>query len=248
METPYITPQKVIASRFGEGRPMPAWDAAVLCFRDQRGSQALLTAMNAQPVANKVLWAYEPAAGSHVYEAKLGWATVGIVPRACWGGQQAAILVEELAAIGVKHLIGFGAAGSIDPELVQGTQVIVESAPLTDGTSRHYATETVVCDARLRSTLPGVQGVVAGTVDAVYRETDALIKSFQQQHAQIINMESAPFYAAAQRCNLHALWVGHVSDELCGKWKDWFCDRNEMTAQTIANIAAVIENIPTAFK
>jgi uridine phosphorylase len=248
METPYITPQKLFAHRFRDGNPMPTWDMAVICFRDLRGSEALLSAFGAQPIPYKVLWGYEPSVGGNVFEAQTGWAKVGIIPRAGWGGQQTAIIVEELAAMGVKYLLGFGAAGSIDADLPQGTQIVVRSAPLTDGTSRNYASETVHCDSRLQSTLPNVRAVTAATVDAVYRETESLIKSFQRVGAQIINMESAPFYAAAQCCNVPALWVGHVSDELFGSWKDWHVDRNAMTAQTIANVASAIEGIPAAFK
>jgi hypothetical protein len=42
-------------------------------------------------------------------------------------------------------------------------------------------------------------------------------------------MEVAPFYAAAQACNVHAIWIGHISDCLGKEWKDWNIDREEMS-------------------
>jgi uridine phosphorylase len=68
-----------------------------------------------------------------VYEATIDRHRVGVVSRCIWGGPQAAILVEELAELGVKYMIGYGAAGGIVPDLPQGTQIVVSNI---DGISR----------------------------------------------------------------------------------------------------------------
>jgi uridine phosphorylase len=54
------------------------------------------------------------------------------------GGPLASALVEELASIGVRWLVGLGCAGSIHPAVPRGVQFVVSSALATDGTSRAY--------------------------------------------------------------------------------------------------------------
>lgn len=109
----YITPEAVMKHRF-QTNPRPVWDVAVICFRDYKGSQILVKTFNASPLGYKVLYGIEEFDGAPVvYEAELLGKRVGIITRCNWGAPQAAILVEELIELGVKYIIGYGAAGSI---------------------------------------------------------------------------------------------------------------------------------------
>jgi uridine phosphorylase len=240
----FITPKKLFETRFARKGQRPKWRIAILCFRDHKGSQALVAAVKGKAIRRKVLWAMEPSSDlPQVYEATIHGYSIGIVARCAWGGPQAAILVEELAEMGVEHLIGFGAVGSFDSDLLQGTQVVISKALPTDGTSRHYVRGVVGPDPTLAALCPDVAPVTAATIDAIYRETPLLIRAWKAKGAQVINMEATPFYAAAIQCGVKAIWLGHVSDVLVGKWKDWCVDRSEMNAQTIANCVAVIGGI-----
>jgi purine-nucleoside phosphorylase len=92
-------------------------------------------------------------------------------------------------------------------------------------------------------TLSGVPCVKAATVDAVYQETHPLIESWRKVGAQVINMESAPLYAAAAACGLEALWLGHISDVLGVGWQDWYVDRTKMTAETIERVVEMLRSL-----
>ena len=245
MDERFITPQKVVSGRFEGQADIPEWDIAVLCFRGPRGSSALVEAVGARPIGRKLLWGMEEAADFHsVYEYQTDGKHVGIVTRCLWGGPQAAILVEELSHIGVGCIIGYGCAGTIDPELPRGAQFVISTALLTDGTSRHYADEETRGSAELLGLVKCARQVTAGTVDAVYRETPALLREWRNAGVQVINMEAAPFYAASARCGVESLYLGHVSDVVIGEWRDWYGGRDEMNVGTIRNSVALIESIP----
>ncbi len=237
----YITPENVIRGRLGD-HSKPQWDAAVLCFRSYEGSGLLIEAFDAQPLGYKVLWGMDEIPGrSLAHEFAIGVARVGVIACCLWGGPQTAILVEELAHLGVRHIIGIGAAGSIAADLPRGTQIVAASALVTDGTSRVYTDETEVyvasgiyaaiqqteCERpwRLRS-------VRAATIDAIYRETDVLIRCLAEQGAQVVNMEVTPLYAASAVCGVDSVWIGHVSDCLVNReWEPWD-NLEQMTVQS----------------
>ncbi len=123
--------------------------------------------------------------------------------------------------------------------------MVIRSALATDGTSEHYGVGPFKPDRGLQGLVPSAAHVTAATVDAVYRETPALLDGWKNVGAQVINMEAAPFYAAANACGIRAVWLGHVSDLLIGEWKDWYVDRQEMNDGTIENCLAVIRDAKT---
>lgn len=219
-------------SRFAE-HTKPHWDIAVLCFRDSRGSEALARALGAVPLGYKVLWGMDEQMDERpfVHEADIGESRIGVVQRCLWGGPQAAILVEELAHLGVTHIIGFGAAGSIVPGLAKGTQIVASAGIVTDGTSRAYTDQDeILADPEMCTTVqavgnevgPDVVPVKIATVDAVYQETDAAVQSWLDKGAQAINMETTPLYAASRACGITSVWIGHISDCLVDNtWDTW---------------------------
>lgn len=244
MDRRYITPERVIAGRFRNEADIPQWDVGVLCFRDAKGSRALVEALRAVPVGRKVFWGVEETAElPAVYAAKMEGKSVVIATGCIWGGPQAAILVEELSAMGVKHVVGYGAAGSLDASLPQGTQVVVGSAPAMDGTSRQYGAGPFHPAPAMVELVPSARHVTAATVDAVYRETASLVRQWVEMGAHVVNMEAAAFYAAASACGVGAVWIGHVSDLLVGEWKDWYVDRRGMSDGTVENCLGVLRGL-----
>lgn len=248
----YLTPASVMKERLKGGAPN--WRIAVICFRDLRGSKQMIDVLEAEPVGRKVLYGLDELPDApFVYEMEVRGEQVGVVTRCVWGGPQAAIMVEELAFLGVEYVVGCGAAGSIDRSLLRGEQIIGASAPVIDGTSRCYRPpgDILQADPRLASVaesaardLGGIQRVSVGTVDALYRETEELIGGMRARGLQAVNMETAAFYAACLACGVTGLWIGHVSDTLFdGVWKDWSIDRDEMTRSTAAICARILSAI-----
>jgi uridine phosphorylase len=242
----FITPAVLFPSRFPELAHRPKWDAAVICFRDPGGSRLLVEALGGVPWGRKVFWGIEETPDHpRVFVAQVAGRTVGIVTHCIWGTAQASILVEELAELGVPIVIGYGAAGSFDSALPQGTQLVACSAPATDGASKQYGNGPFSPDPELLALVRNAEPAVVATVDAVYRETPELVAEWRAIGAQVVNMESAPFYAAAQACGVRALWLGHVSDMLLDEWHGWHVvSRDEMTHAAIANCRHVLEHLP----
>ncbi|MAF10005.1 hypothetical protein CMK11_06090 [Candidatus Poribacteria bacterium] len=237
----YIDPEQLMRRRL-EGVEHPAWNAAVLCFRDLEGSRTIVARFGATAMGHELLWGAEPTEdGPTTFTCQMGGRRVVILTRCHWGGPQAAILVEELAQLGVRTILGVGAAGGLVRAFPRGAQAVASRALVTDGTSPHYTSEdaahpdpdlldlarSVGADAGLL-----IQDACVATVDAVYRETPELIARYRAQGAQIVNMETAAFYAAAAVCDVPALWIGHVSDCLTNdEWEPWD-DLEDMTAVT----------------
>lgn len=237
----YITPEAIIHSRLGDN-PRPQWDAAVLCFRSYEGSGLMVEVFDAEPLGYKVLWGIDEVPGyPRVHEFTIGAARVGVVARCLWGGPQTAILVEELAHLGVKYIVGIGAAGSIAADLPRGTQIVATSALTTDGTSRAYTDEAeehvasgiyAAIQQTEREHPWRLRPVRVATIDAIYRETDVLIRSLVEQGAQVVNMEVTPLYAASAACGVESVWIGHISDCLVDReWEPWD-NLEQMTVQS----------------
>ena len=229
----YITPEALLRMRFGEP-PWPGWDVAVLCFRGDAGGGALVDKLGARPVGGKTLYGLEETAERPFsYQVTLGGQRVLIVQRCLWGGPQAAILVEELACLGVHVIIGFGVAGSLVERLPKGTQIVGTRAAVIDGTTRAYTAATAMePDAGLladtlataeRHGIPLAPVCLAG-VDALYRETPDDVRRWRSLDIDAINMETPTLYAAAATCGVRSIWLGHVSDTLwltSQAWDSW---------------------------
>ena len=237
----YIDPAETIRGRL-EAAAHPQWDAAVMCFRDLEGSSAIVSRFNATPMHHGLLWGAEPSVdGPRTFECRIGGRRVAVLTRCHWGGSQAAILVEELSQLGVRTIVGVGAAGGLVEGFPKGTQAVASRALVTDGTSAHYTAEPeahphahLLNLARTVATDAGIptRDACVATVDAVYRETPELIDGYRALGAHIVNMETTPFYAAAAKCEVRALWIGHVSDCLSeDAWEPWD-DLGDMTAVT----------------
>jgi uridine phosphorylase len=248
----YITPEDFMQGRF-DTNPRPTWKTAVLCFRDLEGSSQLVEQLGAAPLGYKVISGMDEFTGNplpYAHEIIFGETRVGVIARCGGGGPQAAFVVEELAHIGVKKIIGIGACGSIDPNIPKGSQVIAHSALLTDGTSKAYSQKSQIeanpslnalarsAGQSLRVNLVPVRTV---TTDAIYRETEAVVRTWRSLGGQVVNMETSALYAASETCGISCLWIGHVSDSLnAAEWEPW-SDIADMTI-TSAKIGFEILN------
>lgn len=248
----YITPDAFMHGRF-DANPMPQWETAVLCFRDLEGSRQLVEGLGAVPLGYKVITGMEEFSGNplpYAQEVAIGGAKVGVIARCEWGGPQTAFVVEELAHIGVTKIIGIGAVGSVDPGIRKGSQVVAQTALLTDGTSKAYSDKAEISAnpslyslalSAGRSLSTKIHPVRAVATDAIYRETEAEVQTWKARGGQVVNMETSALYAASETCGISSLWIGHVSDGLAGsEWEEW-SDIANMTVMS-ARLALEILN------
>jgi uridine phosphorylase len=151
------------------------------------------------------------------------------------GAPYAAIVVEELAALGVRRFLIAGIAGSLQPKLRAGSLVICNRALRDEGTSHHYAGPSVFAYPSskltrvLRSTLErhGTSFTVGPTwtTDAPYRETIPEVRRYRKQGILTVEMEASAVFSVARcrGCEAAAMFV--ISDHLDERgWEPRFHD------------------------
>ncbi len=252
----YIDPHDMIDRRFA-GRSKPDWRVAVVCFVGLETSNVLINRLHALPMKQRIIAGMdEEGDRPYVYEAVVGGKKVGLISGCWWGGPQAAIIVEELGCLGVGHIIGFGAAGSISRDLPKHTQIVATTGLVTDGTSRAYTrADAVSANPELLKILKSsvqkreVVPATIATVDAIYQETDAAVREWTGMGATAINMETTPLYAVSSVCQIRSLWLGFVSDCLFGDtWDSWHGRSISITEEMAETTASFLEALSSTLK
>jgi uridine phosphorylase len=125
------------------------------------------------------------------------------------GGPSAAIVVEELIALGATTFIRIGTCAALTDAHRLGAIVAVEAALPLDGTSRALgANGRLRPDPELRAALDA-PGAVAASVDVFYGDPET-------GDAEVVEMECATLFQLAQLRGVRAAAVLGVSDELAG--------------------------------
>jgi uridine phosphorylase len=143
-----------------------------------------------------------------------------------YGGPRIANSLEQLAACGIRYVIGLGMGGTPRQDIHIGDMVLLEGAVRGDGVSRYYAPAEfpAVADfgltARLRARLieQGEShhlGLSFGT-DALYREEEELVNRLRELGVVSIDLESSAFLTVGRRLGLKCSWIGVISDRLSG--------------------------------
>jgi uridine phosphorylase len=141
------------------------------------------------------------------------------------GGPSAAIVLQELAELGVQRAIRVGTCGALDPELEHGQLVVASDALADDGASRALgAGETAAPDpeltARLASGSPaGVAPSRIVTTDLFYEgDPDhggpprARAEAWRRRGAVAVEMEAATVFTLGTRLGVATGCVLVVSD------------------------------------
>jgi uridine phosphorylase len=149
------------------------------------------------------------------------------------GAPMAAMLLEQLIALGARRFLYLGFCGALDDTYAIGDLFMPATAMREEGTSYHYLPAAVVpsAAAHLNAILQHqadaqslcLRSGPIWTTDAPYRETAQKIRHFQNAGAQAVDMEMAALLAVAQyrTCEVCALLV--VSDECYHDvWKPGF--------------------------
>ena len=115
------------------------------------------------------------------------------------GGPSAAIVMEELSAIGVKTFIRVGTCGGIHMDVKSSDIVIATSAIRIDGTSREYAP---------------IEFPAAADFEVVRALVDSAQELGERWHTGVVQSKDS-FYGQ------HSPNRMPVSHELLGKWEAW---------------------------
>jgi uridine phosphorylase len=135
------------------------------------------------------------------------------------GGPSAAIVLHELAELGVQRAVRVGTCGALDPELEHGQLVVAADALTEDGASRALgAGELVAPDpeltTRLAAGLPS--GVAASRIVSADLFYDGEPDTWRERGAVAVEMEAATLFTLGQRLGVAIGCVLAVSDTFGG--------------------------------
>jgi len=116
------------------------------------------------------------------------------------GGPSAAIVLEELIALGARRAVRVGTCGALHPQLRLGDLVLARESLAADGVGRRLGGERVPADVTLTDALraaaqPEQDGTIA-TTDLFYEPRAPRPEaSWRQEHALAVEMEAAALFA-----------------------------------------------------
>jgi uridine phosphorylase len=131
------------------------------------------------------------------------------------GGPSAAIVCEELIALGATRLVRIGTCEALDPELELGTVLAAESVLPADGTSAALGADAPLApDADLLERLveAGARPVTVASSDLFYDPRDGAAAGLAERGALAVEMETATILQVAARHRVAAACVLGVSN------------------------------------
>jgi purine-nucleoside phosphorylase len=137
------------------------------------------------------------------------------------GGPSAAIVVEELVALGARTLLRIGTCGALTDDLELGTLVAVEAAVAADGASRALGADgRIVPDPHVLDALDEATDaapVTAVSTDLFYDAREGLPGDWVEAGARVVEMEAAAVLQVAARHGVRAGCLLAVSDRVAGE-------------------------------
>jgi DeoD family purine-nucleoside phosphorylase len=132
------------------------------------------------------------------------------------GGPSAAIVMQELVALGARRAIRVGTCGALDGDLGLGELLVAREALAADGTSRTLgAGERVAADDELTAALERSAASESATIvstDLFYDPRPDREHSWRAAGAVAIEMEAATLFAIGARLDVPVGCVLAVSD------------------------------------
>jgi uridine phosphorylase len=140
------------------------------------------------------------------------------------GAPAAVVLLEELAAFGVRSFISIGLAGGLQADLRPGDLVVCERAIRDEGVSRHYLepAEYAPADEALTQKLGQAlarsgRAIALGsswTTDAPYREMRSAVERRRRAGVKTVEMEAAALFAAGQHLGVRTAAAFVIADRV----------------------------------
>jgi uridine phosphorylase len=131
------------------------------------------------------------------------------------GGPSAAIVCEELIALGARRLVRIGTCGALNGDLPLGELVAAEAVLPADGASLALgADELLRPDAAMTAALvaAGAQPATVVSTDLFYDPRHGTADGWAARGAQVVEMEAAALLAVAGRRGAGAACALAVSD------------------------------------
>ena len=135
------------------------------------------------------------------------------------GGPSAAIVLEELIALGARRAVRVGTAGAVDPRLRLGELVLASEAITADGTSRALgAGERVPADAALLAALqaarPDVRCGAVVSSDLFYEVGEPRFETWREAGALAVEMEAAALFTVGRLRDMQVACALAITDVL----------------------------------
>lgn len=173
--------------------------------------------------------------GNHpVYAFNLGHQTVALFQPGM-GAPFAAVLLDEVIALGCRKFMACGGAGVLDPTIALGHLLIPTRAVRDEGTSYHYlppAREVAAHPAAVAAIETVLQGhkvdyllTKTWTTDALYRETQTKANRRRAEGCLTVEMEAAALFAIAEFRGVPLGQILYGGDNLAGEvWdsRGWY--------------------------
>lgn len=147
------------------------------------------------------------------------------------GAPVAAVILEDLIALGCRTVVSIGTTGGMDAALEVGDLVVCTEAVRDEGTSHHYLPhgEPARADAALTDRLAAMldargeahRRAPAWTTDAPYRETKEEVLAHVDAGVAVVEMEAAALFAVGHVRGASVaslLVVSDVLSTLDGSW------------------------------
>jgi uridine phosphorylase len=245
----FITPQAVLAHRRARGvEVVDGVPVAVVMTYQPQLFGAILVAEATTPLS-----VGGPADLVHALDRTGG--RVGVVGQFGIGAPVAAVVLEELIALGTRLVVTLGVAGSLRSDLLVGDIVVADHGIRDEGVSHHYLVpgEPAVADPYLSRRVEAA--LVAArlrprrgttwTIDAIYRETVAEARHFADQGALCVEMEAAALFAVAAVRGVSLAAVFCISDSLAEAEWDPHYDSERLTRRVWAAFEATVGCLAT---
>jgi uridine phosphorylase len=155
---------------------------------------------------------------------------VGVVGRFGIGAPVAAVVLEELIALGARRFLSIGVAGGLHADLEVGEPIVCSWAVRDEGVSHHYLPPDVIAapNADLTASLADqltADGLAfrtgaSWTIDAIFQETVDEAVHYADQGVLTVEMEAAALFAVAACRGVPLASAFCVSDSLAGgEWE-----------------------------
>ena len=159
--------------------------------------------------------------------------SIGITANFGIGAPITAILLEGLAAFGIKNFISVGTAGGLQEDLKLGSLVVCDKAIRDEGTSYHYLKDEKyaypsksLTQAIVKTMEKSGEQYTLGTswtTDAPYRETIKEIESYKEEGVLTVEMEASAIFSVAKYLDINAASIFTISDYIQeNEWKLYF--------------------------
>jgi uridine phosphorylase len=182
-----------------------------------------------------------------------------ILTQSLYGAPNAVMLLEEMAAFGVKKAIFLGYCGSIRKTIGVGEVILPTHSIREEGTSYHYLPKGVSChaDEDIQSLVHkglmecGIEPYVGmcWTTDALYRETAEKIRRYRSKGVLGVDMETSAVFCLGIYQNIRVgsamvvtdrvsklSWEGGFSSEKVGMMMRMVCKTIVKQVEKLGNL------------